>query len=730
MSRARDLSRLAVLARPWAVVALLTLVALLLRRYHLGSESLWFDEADIVQRARQSLPALLQSFTKAGENGPLYTLLLHFYLSAIDAVPALQRLLHLLFGPNPEALVRGLSAVFGAGAIPLIYLLGKRAGGVATGLVAAALFTFNPFHIWHSQDAKMYTFLVLMTLASSLLYLEAFRRNTPALWLGYVISTWVMLTVHSMAALVLLAQLAATPFLFGVGTWARSSVRTFNAASKARLVRWAWAMLLMLIPIFPIAWLRLAALVVGTDVGGWYTPTGLTDILSTIFVTFAVNRAPAPWETVGALVMGMLALVGVVGMTRDKYESGAPVGNEDVLAAGTQHSGTQRVSGTEHLAGRPLVLSLWIVPIFAFWLVTLKLPLFQPRYLIMSLPPYLILAASGVVALVSRAPAWLARLSSNSTLKTQHSKLGSVLTVIAALALALPTGAALAAVNYSPQAQKEDWRGAVAYVQDHLRLRDVIVVFPGYLITGLNYYYRPGGPAKVPQVDVKTIASLRTEGFGDVQLNAALRDAVTCHERAWLITSPIRQLQEDPGNRVQQWFQYNWHTFDTRVFNGITVYGLSFNGQPNCWYPEPDHKERHDFANGLDFLGYIYELRGSAPSQPDASYFPLTLYWRNERQMNHDYIVRVVIKDLSGKAVVGEALGPLNGYWPTTQWPPGTQVIDYRDLRLPGGLTPGDYTVSLQVYPNGLPDQPLKLREGGGTEIVLKDPLHVVPWKP
>src|SRR5438105_9938288 len=95
----REWTRVALLARPWVWVAALTLVGLLLRRYHLGNESFWFDEADIVERARQPLPILLQGFTQAGENGPLYTLLLHYWLTAIDAFPLLTRVLHLFFGP-------------------------------------------------------------------------------------------------------------------------------------------------------------------------------------------------------------------------------------------------------------------------------------------------------------------------------------------------------------------------------------------------------------------------------------------------------------------------------------------------------------------------------------------------------------------------------------------------------------------------------------------------------
>ncbi|MFL5733778.1 MAG: glycosyltransferase family 39 protein [Chloroflexia bacterium] len=691
-----------VIARPWVWVAGLTLVAFALRRYHLGAESLWFDETDLVQRAQQPLSTLAQGFTEAGENGPLYTVMLHFWLGAINAVPLVAKLGHLTFGHNEEALVRGISAVAGAAAIPLMYALARRVGGVALGVLSAALLTFNPFHIWYSQDAKMYSLLVLLALASSLLYLKAFDTNSARLWLAYVLVTWVMLTVHSMAGLVFLAQLAATPFIAQgakratqsedsqppVGTHPLGSSGPSDAPNpkskiqnpKSRWVRWTWAVLLVVTPIFPILWLRAAALFAGTDVGGWYTPTGLGDILSTIFVTFAVNRADAPWEAISAITLCLLAVVGV---------------------------GSWFVT-TSRPKSKILILSLWLVPILVFWLVTLRLPLFQPRYLIMALPPYLIMASAGLLAL---------------------RRLSVPLVAVATLLLAAPTAFALAGVNYSAQMQKEDWRGAVSYVQDHLRLRDVIVVYPGYMRTALDYYYRPGGPGQVPTVPVETVPSLLTQGFGDAELNDTLRRVVSCHERVWLITSPPRQQQEDPTNKVQQWFQYNWLTFDTREFNGVTVYGISFNGQPNCWFPNPDHFEPQSLEHGLDFLGYIYELRGKDGTQPDASYFPLTLYWRNHEKLTTDYDVRVTIKDPTGKAVVDQTLGPLSSYWPTSKWDPNIEVIDYRDLRLPGGLAPGNYTVSLQVFPRGHPDQPLKV-QGGGTEITFKDPLHVVPWKP
>ncbi|HET6262330.1 MAG TPA: hypothetical protein VFG99_08850, partial [Chloroflexia bacterium] len=453
----------------------------------------------------------------------------------------------------------------------------------------------------------------------------------------------------------------------------------------------------------PIVWLRLAALLTNTlDVGNWYTTTTLTDILSTSFVAFAVNRAAPAWELTGALVMALLAALGTWALFRfnNHEESPTQIQNPKLALERSEGSKIQNPHA-------PLVLALWLVPIFVFWLVTLRVPLFQSRYLIMALPPYLVMAGAGLL--------WLRRMH-------------PLAMGVAAGALGLASLGALVGVNYSQEVQKEDWRGAMVYVQDHLRLRDAIIVFPGYLVTAVDTYYKPGGPGQVPEVPIITnIPSMRTQGFGQRELEMALRQAIKGHERVWLITSPGRQKSEDPNNRVQHWLQYNWNTFDTKVFNGVTVYGISFHEVRETWFPGPDYPERHDYPNGLVFEGYIYEIRADATQQRDASFFPLTLYWHTTKRLQEDYIFRVRIKDPSGKVIVDDSAGPLNGYWRTKEWPPGKHIIDYRDLRLPGGLTPGNYTVTLEVHPPGQPDNPLQTVDGT-TEIVFQAPLQVIPW--
>jgi mannosyltransferase len=174
---------------PWLWVVGLTIAAFVLRRFHLGAESLWFDEADIVAQARQPLGNLIDAFTRAGENGPLYTLMLHFWMLLYDNVPGAARAMHLLFGSSFEAPIRGLAMLFGTAAIPAMYLLARKIGGTTLGFLSAGLLVINPFHLWYSQDAKMYTLLLLMTILTTWLYLLALERNTVILWLLYVGAT-------------------------------------------------------------------------------------------------------------------------------------------------------------------------------------------------------------------------------------------------------------------------------------------------------------------------------------------------------------------------------------------------------------------------------------------------------------------------------------------------------------------------------------------------------------
>jgi len=105
---------------------------------------MWLDETFSVWLANHSVVDMLQWTVKIDQNPPLYYLLLHYWIAHNGDTPYCVRL---------------LSAVFGAGTIPMIYLIGKRMSGVVMGLAAAVILALSSFNIRFAQETRMYTLL-------------------------------------------------------------------------------------------------------------------------------------------------------------------------------------------------------------------------------------------------------------------------------------------------------------------------------------------------------------------------------------------------------------------------------------------------------------------------------------------------------------------------------------------------------------------------------------------
>jgi hypothetical protein len=128
---------------PWLVI-IITLVGGFLRVFLLGKNGLWLDETFSVWLANHNVADMLQWIVKIDQHPPLYYLLLHYWIAHNGDTPYYVRL---------------LSALFGAGTIPVIYLIGKRMSGAVMGLAAAVLLALSTFNIYYAQDTRMYTLL-------------------------------------------------------------------------------------------------------------------------------------------------------------------------------------------------------------------------------------------------------------------------------------------------------------------------------------------------------------------------------------------------------------------------------------------------------------------------------------------------------------------------------------------------------------------------------------------
>lgn len=84
--------------------------------------------------------------------------------------------------------------LMGSGCIPMIFLVGKQLHNRTTGLIAAGLMALSGYQIYHSQDARPYTMVTLLSLILIWLLIREIKSNTTEVrWLNWNMMGLVML---------------------------------------------------------------------------------------------------------------------------------------------------------------------------------------------------------------------------------------------------------------------------------------------------------------------------------------------------------------------------------------------------------------------------------------------------------------------------------------------------------------------------------------------------------
>jgi len=174
----------------WWIIGALTALALCLRLYRLNN-GLWLDEIlTMVDFARPPLRQIISSFGNQNQH-MLYSVLSHISMS--------------IFGEQAWSL-RLPAALFGAATIPVLFVTGRRMVGEREALFSCALITVSYHHIWFSQNARGYSGLLLFTLLSTWLWIEALERGRWRWWVGYAVASTAGLWIHMTLIFVVAAQ--------------------------------------------------------------------------------------------------------------------------------------------------------------------------------------------------------------------------------------------------------------------------------------------------------------------------------------------------------------------------------------------------------------------------------------------------------------------------------------------------------------------------------------------
>ncbi|MBC7243134.1 MAG: glycosyltransferase family 39 protein, partial [Anaerolineae bacterium] len=168
------------------------LAGLLLRLLRLDFQPLWFDEGYSFYFSHLPAPALLAA-TAVDIHPPLYYLVLKAWLALTD-----------LFLPAVIG-ARLLSVLWGTATIPLLWAIGRRLGRGRAGLLAAGLLAISPFHIYYSQEVRMYGMVTCLGALGVWLTLEALERRRAVWWAGAGLALLAALYTQYYALFIVLA---------------------------------------------------------------------------------------------------------------------------------------------------------------------------------------------------------------------------------------------------------------------------------------------------------------------------------------------------------------------------------------------------------------------------------------------------------------------------------------------------------------------------------------------
>ncbi|MFT7616249.1 MAG: mannosyltransferase, partial [Candidatus Woesearchaeota archaeon] len=175
----------------WKILIIILLVATLLRVWGIESESYWLDESISIRQAQEKEYSTTFELVKNDIHLPLHISILHFWVK--------------LFGTD-EFATRSLSVLFGVLSIPILYLLAKQLFNKRVAIISSIIFAVSPIMIYYSQEARLYSLFVFLSLLSMYFYVRYLEDMSTKKLLFYGLASLFLIYTHLFSFLVLFVQ--------------------------------------------------------------------------------------------------------------------------------------------------------------------------------------------------------------------------------------------------------------------------------------------------------------------------------------------------------------------------------------------------------------------------------------------------------------------------------------------------------------------------------------------
>jgi len=272
-------------------VLLILLLGTSLRVYNLGTNSFWLDEAEVILSANsltEIIPAL-----KANPLLPFKTFLYKTFVYYWK-----------IFGTS-EFILRLSSVIFGIFSIWGIYFLGKLIFSEKAGVFSALVLAVSPFHIYYSQELRMYSIISFLGIASIYFLWRALKDNSNFFWLGYIVANVLNIYMQPIAFFTFVGEILFFIIL----------IRRYKHLFK----KWVFSNSMIAIFLVPLSILLISGLkflrednLLFTHLFSWISIPSLKSILFT-FKNFSIGyNVPLPTALIASIIFLSLFLYGAI----------------------------------------------------------------------------------------------------------------------------------------------------------------------------------------------------------------------------------------------------------------------------------------------------------------------------------------------------------------------------------------------------------------------------------
>ena len=660
-----DTQKTSVLKRQNLFIIAVILLGFVLRFYQLGAQSLWYDETVSAFLARLS-PTELILHTARDIHPPGYYLLLHFWANAAG---------------YSELSLAYFSAFFGVLLIPLTYLLARFLTNRTVAIWAASLVAVAPYHIWYSQEVRMYTLGAAMGLIAAYCALKAVAKpGNSRYWAGYFLAATIGLyALYYFSFLLIALNLYFLAYVL------------FPKIKKNALIGLIVANVLILVtylPWLPIAWRQAT----NPPVPPWRSPPTFQLVATESWTALSLGQSVNASDIWPILLLTLVLFIfGLVYL--DAYRS-------------------------NRIRPALFLLVYTLGPLLLLYLLSFITPLYHVRYLFTYAPAFYIITGAGLAWLVTKTRPWVA--------------------LAMFLVLVIASFYSIYRFHFDPQYQADDFRAAVEFIESHHQPGDVILANAGYTYTAFATYadtptkrdrlvpYNPPQDAAAPLLlQTGAVDGDPNLGWSDPQADfyamsrnntiAALESVAENHPRLWQLRA--YDTVTDPDGVIRNWLDQNAIPLEDQPFSGpsnIRVQGFILE------VATPVEEQNIEFEDGMMLVGW------EMPAHPHKSghTIPIKLWWSATTPPGANYKMSLKLWNPDGQlAAQGQDEWPVGTLFRATDWPIGQVVYHPTQITLPDDIPPGQYWLNVELYH---PDtvQPLP-RLDDGSVVVTLGPVQV-----